>query len=598
MSYQEILKKFQAEAEFEVVLTEDADYEFARSISNSRFHYRPGAVSFCAFPEDVATCLAFCKKHDVSFRVRSGGHHHEGMSSGNGLMVLDLSRLYRDQETNQCEIWIEDDFEHAWIPPGMKLARVYEELRKIGMVIPGGGCQSVNVGGLTQGGGWGVHIRKYGLTCDQLVDAEVVLADGTVARASELTEEEHEKDGKELMWALRGGGGGNFGVVTRFKFRLCPLNKVMTTFGIFWKKKADIINMITRWAELHEQNSLPPELSCTTNMWRVNDGGEKPPFPEPVRGRMGGNFYGTKAELIKILRDEFGSLIPMDGDKPLISSDGNGLDAYFSSIDEREIKILAEVSADDENTTADPLDQDVRIHTEASLEYTHWQLNLITGMTDQVSAPTHEPAKKAGKANALEFKYDVLPAPPNTTCDMPHPHKVTSLYPKDGIDHRRLANQIYDQLSRPPFLADVNRYMVWHCLGGAMRNEKFEKDSSFAFRHKPYMLQLQSWWNHAGQLRNDKSRDVNYTQWVNDFRKELAATGWTEGAFINFVDRDIVEDISTEKGRLELLKYYYGENLDRLRAAKTAFDKDNLFDFAMGLLPLNPDNSLDNLLRV
>ncbi|MEL6661311.1 MAG: BBE domain-containing protein, partial [Bacteroidota bacterium] len=337
---------------------------------------------------------------------------------------------------------------------------------------------------------------------------------------------------------------------------------------------------------LHEQDALRPELSCTTNMWRVDDTGKNPKFPEPIRGRMGGNFYGRQKDLIKLLKKEFGSLIPMDGDKPLVSSDGKGLDCYFSAIRESKVKALEDkINNQSKNSsslsTTDQPPEELRNLAKASMDYVYAQFNLITGETEVAAAAPHSPD---GNTDDDSFRYDVLPAPPNVTCDMPHPHKITSLFPKDGIDHRKLANQIYDQMAETPFLADVNRYMVWHCLGGAMRSEKFHKQSSFAYRDKPYLLQLQSWWNHAGQLRNDKSH-ADYTAWVNEFRKELDAKGWTEGAFINFVDRDLVEDISTLEGRLELLQYYYGNNLDRLRAAKTEFDSDNVFDFAMSLLP-------------
>ncbi|GAB5526459.1 MAG: hypothetical protein Roseis2KO_43310 [Roseivirga sp.] len=599
MIYQETFDKFVEDAGFRIVTQNDPEYPFARPISNSRFHYRPLVIAYCESAADVGICLQYCRIQSMPFRIRSGGHHHEGMSSGNELMVIDLSQLYRNQETNTFKIDIQhhECEPYAWIPSGMKLDQVYTELRKWGMIIPGGGCQSVNVGGLTQGGGWGVHVRKYGLACDQMIDAELVLADGTVTLASEANKKLKDKlsDDNDLLWALRGGGGGNFGVVTRFKFRLCPLNKHMTTFGIFWKKKVDVINMIARWAELHEHDALPPELSCTTNMWRVNNEGDSPSFPEPVRGRMGGNFYGTKEELIKLLKKEFGCLIPMDGDEPLISVDGAGVDSYFSSLRQSRVKAIIDRSDDKKGTEANKLsnvkpglsDEKLKLLAQASLDYVYAQFNLITGEVENPVSASHSKEMESGDEG---FKYDVLPAAPNVTCDMPHPHKVTSLYPKDGIDHRKLANQIYAQLAEPPFLADVNRYMVWHCLGGAMRNPEFENASSFAFRNKPYMLQLQSWWNHAGQLRNDKSRDKDYTRWINDFRKELQGHEMTEGAFINFVDKDIVEDISTPEGRLELLKHYYGQNLNKLREIKTKVDPYNAFDFAMGVVPIEKEN--------
>ncbi len=597
MSYQEDLQKFIDGVSFRIVTPEDTDYPFARPISNSRFHHRPTVIAYCESPTDIGACLRFSKAATMPFRIRSGGHHHEGMSSGDGVMIIDLSQLYRNTRTNafQLEYVTVGGESYAWIPSGMKLDQVYTELRKSGMIIPGGGCQSVNVGGLTQGGGWGVHVRKYGLACDQMVDTEMVLADGTVIFASEankvLKDKLRHKD--DLLWALRGGGGGNFGVVTRFKFRLCPLNKYMTTFGIFWKKKVDIINMISRWAELHEKDALPKALSCTTNMWRVNNEGDSPSFPEPVRGRMGGNFYGTREELIALLRKEFGSLIPMNGDEPLISTDGKGVDSYFSGLNQSTVKAIIDQPDELKGTkqeAAEKLAEKKKLTEEKlkrfakdSLDYVYAQFNLITGETESAAGPAtleHSVAK-----NKKDFQYDVLPGPPNVTCDMPHPHKVTSLFPKKGIDHRKLANRIYKQLAKTPFQADVNRYMVWHCLGGAMRNPEFERVSSFAFRKKPYLLQLQSWWNHAGQLRNDKSRDKAYTEWVNDFRRRLDKKGWTEGAFINFVDRDIVKNISKPEGRLKLLEHYYAGNLDKLREIKTKVDPNNVFDFPMGLLP-------------
>ena len=202
---------------FRVVLWDEYEYDSAREISNSYFDKRPAAVAFPRNARHVQECIQFCIDRNQSFRLRSGGHQHEGMSSLDGGLMIRLSDISLIEFEGSSD-------EEAWIDTGMKLGQVYSELRRRGTIIPGGGCFTVNVGGLTQGGGWGMHAREHGLTCDSVRAVEVVLYDPERGETTvEIVSPEHRS---ELFRALLGGGGGNFGVVTRFKFRLAEIPRV------------------------------------------------------------------------------------------------------------------------------------------------------------------------------------------------------------------------------------------------------------------------------------------------------------------------------------------------------------------------------------
>ncbi|MER5863200.1 FAD-binding oxidoreductase [Kitasatospora sp. NPDC002040] len=166
----------------------------------------PTAVARCTSPADVQACLEVARGHGVPIAARSGGHSYLGYSVPEGGLVLDL------RELAQVRVGPDGAVE---VGAGARLIEVYAALARAGRLLPAGSCPSVGVGGLTLGGGIGVLTRKYGLTCDRLLSAQVVTADSRVLTAAPDSE-------PDLYWALRGGGGGNFGVVTRFTFSTEP----------------------------------------------------------------------------------------------------------------------------------------------------------------------------------------------------------------------------------------------------------------------------------------------------------------------------------------------------------------------------------------
>lgn len=605
MSNLDKIKKFKGESKekFSIVIFGDANYHYARKISNSRFGHMPAGIAYCEKPEDVQECLAFCKgtgtEDRVPFRIRSGGHQHEGMSSASDILIIDLFKMYG------AKIHVEKDMS-AWIPSGMKLEVVYNELEKIDKIIPGGGCQSVNIGGITQGGGWGSHIRKYGLTCDSLLEVEMVKANGDIIH----TEKMDKIDRHNILWALKGGGGGNFGVVTKFKFKLSDIGAVRTTFAIQWgSDEKTIKEALACWTSMHQdqENILDENLSCSASMSVTKAIDESSnPNEGKVIARVAGRFYGEKDILLKILKNRFGDILPVcngekkscDAGQPLMQKDHPQAKNYFTSwrrIPKKTKKqeVVASEGAELFNSFGP---EDVFL-SEASEN--QFLTDFISGENDfhlfsgsQTVQMVSDGSNSMGikelatveEANICErSNYTVLPNAPAITCDAPHPHKITSAYPESENVDKELIDVIYKKLDATKYYSDVRRYMVWHCLGGKMTEEKLKDHSSFAYRDKPYMLQLQCWWNNSGKLLNDECRDKEYVEWVNKFRSGLEELELIEGAFINFVDKDIVQEISTLEGRLKLLTYYYGDNLDKLQEIKKQYDPDTVFDFEMGI---------------
>lgn len=186
-----------------VVRSSHADYERLRLPANARYDaLRPLALLRCANSADVQTGLEFARRLKLPLAARGGGHSYIGNSTGSGRLIIDVGAM------NQVSL----QGETAVVGAGATLADVYSALLAQGRCIPSGSCLSVGIAGITQGGGFGVLDRAYGLSCDVLRAARLVTADGRELLCN-------ENQNSDLFWALRGGGGGNFGIVTEFSFQ-------------------------------------------------------------------------------------------------------------------------------------------------------------------------------------------------------------------------------------------------------------------------------------------------------------------------------------------------------------------------------------------
>lgn len=197
---------------------------------------RPMYIVFCQDVHDIVNAVRWSRRHGVPLRVRSGRHSYENYSVLDEGLVIDVSPLNR--------ITFDPATGLATIGAGAALLPLYQALWDQGRVtIPGGSCPTVGISGLTLGGGFGLVSRLFGLTCDALESLEMITASGDVIRASR-----HEDP--SLFWASRGGGGGNFGVVSAFTFRTFPTDKV-TTFVLTWPWSAlrSVMKAFQRWAD-------------------------------------------------------------------------------------------------------------------------------------------------------------------------------------------------------------------------------------------------------------------------------------------------------------------------------------------------------------
>ncbi|MEU8674366.1 FAD-binding oxidoreductase [Streptomyces sp. NPDC048560] len=207
----------------------DSAYASARQLYNTRFDaLKPAAVAYVRHEDDVRECLAFARSARVPVAIRSGGHSYAGWSSGNGKLVIDVSAIARVDA-------------NGTIGAGAKLIDVYRGLAGHGRTVPGGSCPTVGISGLTLGGGHGVTSRAYGLTCDNLISATLVTADGSTLTAD-------ADRNPDLFWALRGAGNGNFGVVTELRFRTRPAPPAVSGFLAYpWSRAQAVIGAWQEW---------------------------------------------------------------------------------------------------------------------------------------------------------------------------------------------------------------------------------------------------------------------------------------------------------------------------------------------------------------
>lgn len=198
---------FKSNLEGNLILPDDESYKQERLVWNGMIDKRPAMIAGCVNEKDVINSVNFARTHNLLVAVQGGGHNVAGLGTCEGGLVINLSGMN--------EVAVDPDQRIATVSGGATWADVDRATQAFGLATPGGVVSDTGVGGLTLGGGYG-HLRnKYGLSCDNLIAADVVTADGKQERAS-------NSENPELLWGLR-GGGGNFGVVTRFEFKLYPL---------------------------------------------------------------------------------------------------------------------------------------------------------------------------------------------------------------------------------------------------------------------------------------------------------------------------------------------------------------------------------------
>lgn len=255
--------KFKSSMVGELVGQNDAGYERARKVYNAMIDKRPRLIAYCSDVADVMAAVNFARENGLLLAVRGGGHNGAGLGVCDDGLVIDLSRMKgvrvdpvsRTVRVEGGAVW--GDVDHA--------------THAFGLAVPSGAISTTGVGGLTLGGGHGYLTRKYGLTIDHLVEADVVLADGRLVTANDQIND-------DLFWAIR-GGGGNFGVVTSFLFRAQPV-KTVYAGPVLWS--ADRSDEVMRWY----REFLPTASEDLYGFFAFLNVPPGPPFPEYLHRKL------------------------------------------------------------------------------------------------------------------------------------------------------------------------------------------------------------------------------------------------------------------------------------------------------------------------
>ena len=249
-----IIDGFKAKFHGSVLTPSDSSYDEVRQIWNAMIDRKPGLIARCTSVEDVVQAVAFARANNLLVSIRGGGHNIAGNAVCDDGIMIDMSLMKH--------VTVDLKTRRAKVDPGCTLADFDKAVQVHGLATPLGINSTTGVAGLTLGGGFGWLSRKYGMTVDNLLSADVVTADGRQVRASET-------ENPDLFWGLR-GGGGNFGVVTSFEFQLHPVGPNVLS-GLIVYPFAQAKSVLTQFARFTE--TMPDEL----NEWMVTR--QAPPLP-------------------------------------------------------------------------------------------------------------------------------------------------------------------------------------------------------------------------------------------------------------------------------------------------------------------------------
>ncbi len=242
----------------EIITPCDIDYNKDRQIWNRAIQKYPCAIAYCENACDVSYAVKYATENHIPIRIRSGGHNYEGYSVGNKVLVVDVS-LIDSININNCQHIVT-------VGGGVKLAALYEVVARQGYPFPGGTCPTVGVSGFCLGGGWGLSARKFGLGCDSLLEVEMVDYRGNILTVNECCN-------PDLFWALRGAGGGNFGVVVSMKFRLPAKTGNITYFELYYPRaclqtQLKFLEIFQKWIL-----AVSPDINMTGGIYNTKEDG-------------------------------------------------------------------------------------------------------------------------------------------------------------------------------------------------------------------------------------------------------------------------------------------------------------------------------------
>ncbi|HVW98191.1 MAG TPA: FAD-binding protein [Mucilaginibacter sp.] len=555
-------------------------YNNERQIFNRYFQFRPTAIVFCTNTKQVADVIACIRRNNYKgvFRVRSGGHDHEGECSATDALLIDLSRMKT--------VAIREKENYATIQPGIMFIDLIKQMNAKNVGLPHGTCYSVRIAGFTFGGGWGPWTRLKGMGCESLAGVTIVLGDGTYRtiidnklipeyeghRVPDLTAPD-----RELLWALRGGGGMSYGVVTELIYKTFTLPDYTTKFTVAWQRASGnippAVNILKRWEELiaygKNEDLLGTNLKIVA---RHRDATDTTPVDRSLHDCF---FYGYYMGDKRRFKDqkEFESHL----EKIIIYE-------WFpiSQFGRYSIKFEDKIEAILSNNTTDgsqPLANSLTDRASGKLlgvpdtdkrswsTFSAWD-RVVKWDTDEHKSPLLE---SIYKTSALPKHFEAIPP----EMDQPAPHKLTSRLAMVTSDARvaeaRRIKLIESLESDLLFANGEEQGLSTYFTLGAITGEyyknydhkanEFPQGSSFPYKNCYYTIQYQAWWNNNNVDNPLVQPYVNRgLDWL-EVCRNYDIPG-TYGAFISFKDASIPTRV------------YFQESYDRLKKIKESYSKD------------------------
>lgn len=517
------------------------NYAKACQIFNTRLQLRPFVIIYCTSTEEVQRVYKGAISNNLAIRVRSGGHDHEGECSGTDTILIDLSRM------NTVEVDRESGV--ATIGPGNRFERLTTLLAEQQVMIPHGTCATVGIAGFTFGGGWGPWTRSKGMCCERLVGATIVLGDGSIKELSD----DGDLQARELLWALKGGGGFSYGIVTELKLQTFELPRELIRFEIEWNKYET--DSDAKQLKIVHKNTVPTIqfLKEWEDVINANRGLESNASHLSSNEKL----IGTNLKISAIPATEnFDANTVIHNCVMYGYWDGNEND--LSKFIEKNFK--------------NPQTYDFRITDIAGKKADRAYGSNMMSNWDRESFHTVKQLLKGGVQVKSSKSRPISPDLEN-----PAPHKITSCL----VDAQGLGAKGHEALLRSltsSLLLDGNRemglftYITLGAISGVFYQGKTkELESAFPYKDKQYTIQYQTWWNESLERKEEGqdnfvydriNRALDWMQVCRDFNIPN-----TSGAFISFKD----SSIPTET--------YFGSSYERLKEIKRKYSKDNLNHF-------------------
>ncbi len=533
------------------------EYEEKCQVFNTKFEFRPAAIVLVETTDQVSAVVQFANRYpsEVELRVRSGGHDHEGECSGTGILLIDFSKMNLAEIT---EVTAADGtLQHiVSVQPGARFRQIKPFLDANHIGIAHGTCETVAIAGFTLGGGWGPWTRAYGMGCERLIGATIVLGNGEVCVLS--SEDPAGSPEAKLLWALRGGGGFSYGLVTELRFVAFELPANLCSFNLHcieeWPNRP-ALEILQCWEKAIDGNQNPQLVGTNLKVVAKHlEAGEEADPNAVLECTFNGYFAGTEDEAREMVAQYFGSpneplqnLLVQVQRSPLFGAAGAagaaGPQWHFDS----------------------------------------WDRQLPRRMRRQKRQLKRQ--LSGAEAGAGIHEGITLEA------DGPAPHKITSrLVDAEGWgDEGRQALICSLQSQWVPSEADlepdglpndfaINNYITLGAITGpfyATYDKAEQLGSAFPYKNRPFTIQYQVWWdqylNPDGHPTADPSSIANAKvenrPWANRAEDWIAACRDypipnTSGAFISFKDSSV------------LTATYFAESYKDLRDIKENHSKD------------------------